>query len=80
MRWDKRAAQIFASSGMLSAIERWEAHRSNVLRVLAYHRVGYAEAEADKADPALFSATPEQFEEQMQALACLLYTSPSPRD
>ncbi len=68
IRWDKCAAQIFVRSGMLFAIERLEAHRSNMLRVLAYHRIGYAEAEAD-TDPSLFSATPEQFSEQMQVLA-----------
>ena len=40
-----------------------------MLRILDYHRIGSAEAEADTADPALFSATPEQFEVQMQLLA-----------
>jgi peptidoglycan/xylan/chitin deacetylase (PgdA/CDA1 family) len=68
-RWDKQAARLFVALGLLAGLERTESRRSNVLRILAYHRIGHPEAESERADPTLFSATPEQFAEQMQYLA-----------
>lgn len=68
-RMDKQAARLFVAAGLLSGIERLESRRNNVLRILAYHRIGHPEAESDRADPTLFSATPAQFAEQMQYLA-----------
>lgn len=68
MRWDKHVANAFVKSGLLTAVERWEARQTNVLRVLAYHRIGYSDADPHAADPSLFSATPEQFAEQMRFL------------
>jgi len=68
-RWDKKAARLFIAAGLLPWLERLESRRRNVLRILAYHRIGDPEAEGGSGDPTLFSATPEEFAEQMQVLA-----------
>jgi peptidoglycan/xylan/chitin deacetylase (PgdA/CDA1 family) len=66
--WDKWAAQLIIRTGLLSVIERLESRRENVLRILAYHRVGYPEVGGGCFDPALLSATPALFAQQMRLL------------
>lgn len=68
MHWRQQAAALAAKSGMLGAAERIEALRPNMLRILVYHRIGDPRAEADRADPSLFSATAEEFAWQMAYL------------
>jgi peptidoglycan/xylan/chitin deacetylase (PgdA/CDA1 family) len=64
----KFAAQAIIQSGLLPAIERLEHQRDNVLRILAYHRIGDSEAENGRLDPTLLSATPRMFARQMEFL------------
>jgi peptidoglycan/xylan/chitin deacetylase (PgdA/CDA1 family) len=68
-RWDKRVAQWMIRGGLLRASERIDAERRGVLRILAYHRIADPEQLRDLADPAMVSATPESFAEQMAFLA-----------
>jgi peptidoglycan/xylan/chitin deacetylase (PgdA/CDA1 family) len=69
MRWDKWGAGLFIRAGLLASLERREATRANILRILDYHRIGQPDAEAFRADPALFGATVAGFAEQMEYLA-----------
>ncbi|MCA9503582.1 MAG: polysaccharide deacetylase family protein [Myxococcales bacterium] len=62
-----RAASVLAASGLLGVLEAGD-RRGDRLRVLAYHRVDEPEAEPD-LDPGLLSATPRDFEAQMELLA-----------
>lgn len=55
-----------AASRLLPAMEKIDARRRNCLRVLLYHRIAEPWENADCLDPSLISATPQQFEEQMQ--------------
>jgi peptidoglycan/xylan/chitin deacetylase (PgdA/CDA1 family) len=61
------AAQWLSRTGILGALEGLD-RRSDRVRVLAYHRVDYPEAELD-LDPGLVSATPENFEAQVELVA-----------
>jgi hypothetical protein len=67
-RWDKWIAQWIIRAGLLSAIERLEARRTDVLRILVYHRVGWLETETGRLDPGLLNASPEMFAQQMRFL------------
>ncbi len=69
MRWDKMGAQALIRSGVLTAVESNEAKRDNLLRVLAYHRIGQPDPGGALGDPSLFSVTAEGFAEQMAYLA-----------
>jgi peptidoglycan/xylan/chitin deacetylase (PgdA/CDA1 family) len=60
---------IVVGSGLVPLVRSWEAQRGNLLRVLAYHRIGDPGAESGLLDPDLLSATPELFEQQMHFLA-----------
>lgn len=66
--WDKWIAQLIIQSGLLSVLERLEAERKNVVRILAYHRIGYPEAGIGNLSPPNLNATPDQFAEQMHYL------------
>jgi peptidoglycan/xylan/chitin deacetylase (PgdA/CDA1 family) len=69
-QWPKRlAANLLASSGALTLMERADGRRSNLLRVLSYHRVDALNGRADWLDPSLINATPADFAQQMQYLA-----------
>lgn len=68
-RWQKRAAHVIIRAGLLSATERLEARLRNVLRILAYHRVGQPEAETGRLHPDLLSASPDMFARQMHFLS-----------
>jgi peptidoglycan/xylan/chitin deacetylase (PgdA/CDA1 family) len=68
-RWDKRAARLAVKAGLLDAIEAFESRRPDILRILAYHRIGYQKELDGLYDPALINATPESFAEQMEYLA-----------
>lgn len=61
-------AQSNAFATLVDLIERKGDQRSNLLRVLTYHRVDWPDAHAD-LDPGLISATPETFDQQMRYLA-----------
>jgi peptidoglycan/xylan/chitin deacetylase (PgdA/CDA1 family) len=61
-------ANLIIRSGLLSVIERLEAKRANVLRILAYHRLGRPETENGLLDPGLINSTPEMFAQQMRFL------------
>lgn len=61
------AADALARSGLLTLVERAE-HRTDRVRIIAYHRVDHPEAEPD-LDPGLVSATPALFRAQMEAIA-----------
>jgi peptidoglycan/xylan/chitin deacetylase (PgdA/CDA1 family) len=67
-RWDKWVAQLIIRAGLLSVMERLESGRENVLRILVYHRIARPEAEMGRFDPALLSATPALFAQQMRFL------------
>jgi peptidoglycan/xylan/chitin deacetylase (PgdA/CDA1 family) len=69
VRWDILARKLVLGSGLLTLLERREARRQNVLRILAYHRVDTPESETGRLDPTLLSATPGQFRHQMRFLA-----------
>lgn len=58
-------ARALDASGVLGALERLD--NSDRLRVLVYHRVDEPSAEPN-LDPALISATPDEFRAQMQLL------------
>lgn len=60
----ERLARLMLGSGFLSLLSLLPAKDS--LLVLTYHRVG--DAESDPWDPAIFSATGEEFEEQVAYL------------
>lgn len=66
---DKLAAKLLIRSGLLSAIERQDAARPDILRILLYHRVGQPADHDSVLDPSLLSATPDQFAQQMAFLA-----------
>jgi peptidoglycan/xylan/chitin deacetylase (PgdA/CDA1 family) len=68
-RWDKRIAGMAVQTGLLDAIEAFEFRRKDILRILAYHRIGYQNELHKLYDPALINATPEGFAEQMEYLA-----------
>ncbi len=53
---------------LIGELEKLSRDSSEILRVLTYHRVDYPHAHPE-LDPALLSATPEAFTEQMQYLA-----------
>jgi peptidoglycan/xylan/chitin deacetylase (PgdA/CDA1 family) len=67
--WEKRAANLAIQAGMLEGLEKLEANRKDILRILAYHRIGYQKEAHGQYDPSLISATPESFARQMQYLA-----------
>ncbi len=67
-RWDKWIAHLMIRAGLLSMMERLEAQRANVLRILAYHRIGRLDDGKVKLDPSLVNATPEMFTQQMNFL------------
>jgi peptidoglycan/xylan/chitin deacetylase (PgdA/CDA1 family) len=62
------AVESRPASRVLRALERVDARRSGLLRVLTYHRVAHPEAAPDLA-PGLVSATPAEFDRQMRFLA-----------
>ncbi len=62
-------SRLTIQSGLVSFVRYMEARRENLLRVLAYHRIGNPETEDGLLDPDLVSATPEMFEQQMRFLA-----------
>lgn len=64
----KKVSHLITHSGLLSVIEGLEAKRSNVLRILAYHRLGCPETENGLLDPGLINSTPEMFAQQMRFL------------
>jgi peptidoglycan/xylan/chitin deacetylase (PgdA/CDA1 family) len=68
LRLDKLAAQGAIHAGMLHAAEKMEARMPNMLRILAYHRIGYLHNEDGSLDPSLLNTTPNQFGEQMSYL------------
>jgi peptidoglycan/xylan/chitin deacetylase (PgdA/CDA1 family) len=68
-RWDKRIAGLAVKAGLLDAIEALESGKKDILRILAYHRIGYHKENGSLYDPALINATPESFAEQMEYLA-----------
>jgi peptidoglycan/xylan/chitin deacetylase (PgdA/CDA1 family) len=68
-RWDKRVAGLAVQAGLLNALEALEAGRKDILRILAYHRIGYPNELGGLYDPALINATPEGFAAQMEYLA-----------
>lgn len=63
-----RAVRSGAFSRFVSLLERVDDGRTNLLRVLMYHRVDYPAARPDLYPP-LLSATPAGFERQMRFLA-----------
>jgi peptidoglycan/xylan/chitin deacetylase (PgdA/CDA1 family) len=67
-RWEKRAANLAIQAGMLEGLEKLEANRKDILRILAYHRIGYQKEAHGQYDPSLISATPEAFAKQMEYL------------
>ncbi|HEX9115322.1 MAG TPA: polysaccharide deacetylase family protein [Anaerolineae bacterium] len=69
LRWDKWGAQVLIHSGLLAGIERSEARQENVLRILAYHRIGDPADDRQRGDPSLFSVSAEGFSAQMAYLA-----------
>jgi peptidoglycan/xylan/chitin deacetylase (PgdA/CDA1 family) len=68
-RLNKEIARLIIGARLLPALERREASRQNVLRILAYHRVDTPESKTGRLDPILLSATPGQFSHQMRFLA-----------
>jgi peptidoglycan/xylan/chitin deacetylase (PgdA/CDA1 family) len=68
VRLDKLAARGAIRTGMLDAAEMVENRIPNVLRILAYHRIGFLEEEDGSLDPSLLNTTPVQFAEQMAYL------------
>jgi peptidoglycan/xylan/chitin deacetylase (PgdA/CDA1 family) len=68
IRWDKLAASGVIRTGMLAAAEKVEARMPNILRILAYHRIGLPDEEDGSLDPSLLNTTPVQFAEQMAYL------------
>jgi len=69
VRWDRFAGQLVLRSGKLPILERWEARRERVLRILAYHRVDSIGSKSGTLDPTLLSATPDQFARQIHFLS-----------
>jgi peptidoglycan/xylan/chitin deacetylase (PgdA/CDA1 family) len=51
---------------LISLMEKLEARRANLLRILIYHRIGNPEPQDYRLDPTLLSATPQMFEQQMR--------------
>jgi peptidoglycan/xylan/chitin deacetylase (PgdA/CDA1 family) len=68
-RWDKWGATLLIGAGLLTEIERQEAGRENMLRILDYHRVGRFDLSGCRSDPSLYSVDPEMFATQMEYLA-----------
>ena len=68
-RWGKRVAQWLMGSEALSNLERLEERRTNMLRILDYHRIGDPTDEDGRFDPSLASASPIVFAQQMRFLA-----------
>ncbi len=62
------AARSAMFAGLVESLERIETRRPGLLRVLTYHRVDHPDARPD-LDPALISATRQDFAEQMAFLA-----------
>ena len=62
------AAETAMFAGFVSLLERFHQRRTNLLRVLTYHRVDDLRARPDLA-PSTLSATPAVFERQMAYLA-----------
>lgn len=62
------AARSRAFGGLVSALERLDGPRADILAVLTYHRIADRH-EDGHLDPALVSATPEEFERQIAFLA-----------
>jgi peptidoglycan/xylan/chitin deacetylase (PgdA/CDA1 family) len=65
---EKRLAQLAIRAGLLPACEQREAHQPNLLRILAYHRIGNPGENAGELDPGLISANPEALAKQMRFL------------
>ena len=55
-------------SRIVSGLERLRDRRSNLLRVLTYHRVSES-SEQSGLEPAMISTSPAAFDEQMQFIA-----------
>jgi peptidoglycan/xylan/chitin deacetylase (PgdA/CDA1 family) len=64
-RWIARGA---VDTGLLAALEQFEALKRNELRILAYHRIGRLDQETGSLDPDLLSVTPDLFAGQMAFL------------
>jgi peptidoglycan/xylan/chitin deacetylase (PgdA/CDA1 family) len=62
------AARSKAVSQLVALLGRLDDQRTDLLRVLTYHRIDEPDARPD-LDPALISATPESFDEQMEFVA-----------
>jgi peptidoglycan/xylan/chitin deacetylase (PgdA/CDA1 family) len=62
------AANSAAFARLVEALDRRDRHRTNVLRVLTYHRVDWPDARPHLY-PSLISATPEAFSRQMEFVA-----------
>jgi peptidoglycan/xylan/chitin deacetylase (PgdA/CDA1 family) len=63
-----RVAQSAPFHRLLAVLERADCQRTDLVRVLTYHRVAWPE-ERPSLDPTLISATPAAFEQQIQLLA-----------
>jgi peptidoglycan/xylan/chitin deacetylase (PgdA/CDA1 family) len=59
-------AHALAKVRLISLMEKLEARRANLLRILIYHRIGNPEPQDYRLDPTLLSATPQMFEQQMR--------------
>lgn len=62
------ASRLAVRSGLVPFVRYLEKRRGNLLRVIAYHRIGDPGSESGLLDPALLSASPELFEQQMRFL------------
>jgi peptidoglycan/xylan/chitin deacetylase (PgdA/CDA1 family) len=62
------ASRSKAVSQLVARLGRLDDRRTDLLRVLTYHRIDRPDAQPD-LDPALISATPETFDEQMAYVA-----------
>lgn len=67
-RFYELIAQISERIGLLPSLEQYESKQKNLLRILAYHRVGKPETETGRLSPGLLSVTPEMFAAQMRFL------------
>lgn len=63
-----RAAQSAAMTKFVALLERVARERSNLLRVLTYHRIDWP-SRNPQLDPGMISATPKVFREQIEYLA-----------
>jgi len=62
------ASRSKAVSHLIGLLGRFDDQRRDLLRVLTYHRIDEPDARPE-LDPALISATPETFDEQMEYVA-----------